>query len=399
MKKLEFKNEINKNSYLIFTIAFLSAFIADYISLTMLIYKIPNSLLLTMKLFSIGLIVFKAIFYDKFKYTELYLYLILFIIFIFNWYVTRYQDFVVILFLAIGAKNINKQYFVKLSSIVLTIALIGTVLLSKVGIIENLIFIRKSYGDGTYRQSLGTLYPTILGSIIFFLVLQYFYIRKKSTLIDVGVVLLLIILIDKITDNRLVFFLLLLFDLYLLIQILFNINKLNIKGILKYIWVITVVLVPVLFLWICINYDTTVGWMTELNKLLSQRLRLSYEGFLNYPITLFGQSVSQNGWGGGKELAYGVKYFYLDSLPVALILMRGTIIFIGYLIYNFLYLKKAIEKKDLKLAVILTFIVAYDLVDDKSVYLSLNPFVILSMNYFFTDTTSSLGKGIPNADN
>lgn len=366
----------------LFSLAFLTAFFANYTSLTMLVYKIPGSVYLFLKILSISLIVLKIILYDKFKYKEMYLYLFIFIILLFNWYITGFQDFLLLFFLCVGAKNIDKKYFLKLSFISLIIGLILTILFSKFGIIENLLFYRRTPSGLVERESLGTIYPTVLGSIVFFLVMQMVYLREKNNIFDISIIFISAFLVEKITDNRLVFILLSAFGICIIILSIFKLNHLKLKTGIKFIWASIVVLIPIVFVWLCLNFDQSIRWMTELNILLSQRLRLSWEGFVNYPITFFGQQISQNGWGGGKGLAYGVKYFYLDSLPVSLLIMRGATFFIGYLVYNFMFLKKAIERKDMKLAVILTCIVAYDLVDDKSLCLSLNPFILLSMNFF-----------------
>lgn len=394
MTELYLKNTKKTDSYIIFSIIFVVAFIVNFIPLTMLSYKMPSMIFILGKALVLMLSLLKIVIYDRFQYKEVIIYMLVSLTLLFNWYFTQYQDFIVLFFLSLSARGIDREYIVKLSLISLLIGTIFVILLSKVGVIENLIFLRYSYTGVITRQSFGTIYPTVLGSIIFFITLQYLYLRKKNNIFDIVIFGCTAFFIEYYTNNRLVVVLLLCVIIYCIINFFIDIDAMKVYSLIKYFWLVVVVILPILFIYISQNYDNSTYWMFELNKLLSQRIRLSWEGFMNYPITIFGQHVNQNGWGGGKELGYGVEYFYLDSLPITLLLSKGVIIFIVYLFYNFCFIKKALDKKDTKLAIILTFIVIYDLVDDKSIRSSLNPFFIFSLNYILDHKGNHIiGKG------
>ena len=92
-----------------------------------------------------------------------------------------------------------------------------------------------------------------------------------------------------------------------------------------------------------------------------------------YPIKLFGQPIIMNGYGANRILSYGEKYFYLDSLPVYLILGSGIVVFCLYVLSLFILVNWSIKINNAMLFICLLSIILYDLIDDKSLYFILNP--------------------------
>src|SRR5699024_9235061 len=104
----------------------------------------------------------------------------------------------------------------------------------------------------------------------------------------------------------------------------------------------------ILILYLSITYDDTSQVYLTLNKLLSGRLRISYSGFKEYGISLLGKRLPIIGYGGNVAEPIS-DYFYLDSLPVDILLRNGAIAFITYLLYNFLVLKSCLKNNDFEL--------------------------------------------------
>ncbi|OFI45908.1 hypothetical protein BG262_06435 [Floricoccus penangensis] len=386
----EIKNRRYSSRYskpvLLFMLAYFIAFSSDFISMTMFVQKLPGMFFKGMTLLSIAISIYKIYFFDTFKRKEIIIYFTILVILLADYF--KYGGFVFLqlFILAIAARDIDRHTILKFSAVYLFISIFLIFCLSELGVVDNLLFIRYLNGRQIIRQSFGTIYPTVFGSMIYFFVLQFVYIKKNNSYSSVFFIAIVALVINKYTDNRLVFLLLIFLIAYIILNNIFNIEKNNSRvftSIMKYTFLTFSIIIPIIFVYLCYNYNPSSRFYYELNKLLSNRVYLSWKGFQDYPITLFGQKVAQNGWGGLKEVSVGFVYFYLDSLPIKLLLSNGIFMFIIYIVYNFSYLKVLFRNKNIRLAVIIIFIIAYDIIDEKSIRVSLNPFLILSLGYIF----------------
>src|SRR5699024_9685889 len=188
------------------------------------------------------------------------------------------------------------------------------IILCLFGIIPNLQYTR-FVGDTHIRYSLGTIYPTVFGSFIFFLLLQYTYLKESLNYKNYLFILLVTLLTNFLTDNRLVTVLLLLLILFrILISNKRIIDFLRVEKYKKFFLLFSFIPL-ILILYLSITYDDTSQVYLTLNKLLSGRLRISYSGFKEYGISLLGKRLPIIGYGGNVAEPIS-DYFYLDSLPV-----------------------------------------------------------------------------------
>lgn len=370
------------NRTYLYYVPFVLAFFSTFISLTAYSSFISSNILLLIKLISITVLGFKILIDFEYELIKIYLVIIVTLILIFNTLITHSVDLLLLWTLMLGSKNIDAKKFTQLSFILITSSLIFTIISSAINIIPNYVYTRTGLdGKVTTRYSLGTSYPTIFGSILFFISLQYMNLyQKHSNYIRTLLVIIAAIIVSKVSDNRLV---------VVLLVIAAVISLIRLENLMKYmkkiLWLIPYLLIlfPMIFIYISYNYDWSSKNYILLNTFFNNRVTLSWQAFQDYPITLFGQFIKMNGFGNNNILSFGEQYFYIDSLPVLLLMRYGILIFILYLVYIFYFSKKLISSRDYMLLLIFILIVMYDIVDNKSISICLNPFPILLFNKYF----------------
>lgn len=372
----------------LFYFSYIVTFFATFIPLTAFSVNISWKIFFIFKILACVILFFKIILdFDEPIKNIIYI-IIITLILIISSFLLRNLNILIIWLFMLATKRININQFIKFNFFIVLFSLILVILFSKIGIIENYIYIRNVDGINIVRQSLGTIYPTVLGSIIFFLLLQYIYIKDKWKQSYALLFILIAIIIDKLTDNRLIVYL----CIVMAIISIFRLDKFVVKWV-KISNVIRVISIsiPVIFVIICYNYKWDVYFYQLVNKVLSGRLYLSWLGFQNYEVSFFGQQVQMNGWGGNHQLAYGEAYFYLDSLPIYLLINFGILIFTVYIFFNFIFIKKILKSGSSVLMIILLLIILYDIVDNKSILLCLNPFPLILFNQYVYREGNSKG--------
>lgn len=367
------------NKKIFFNFSYFLIALSTFLQLTVLANDIPDKVFLLMKLVAILSLIVK-IFLDFDETIILSGSIIaVSIVLLINLYYVKNYSFILVWLLMLGSKNVDMKKLIKYNLIATSIVLIVVMILSKINVISNFIYFRDVNGTQVTRESLGTIYPTVLGSIIFFLLLQYVYCRKGWYRVDSVIFLLCGIFVDKLTDNRLVTILCTLMG----IIAFFRLDRLFLKHyrLTKIVSYISIFL-PVGFTMACYYYKWDSTIYSIANQILSGRIYLSWLGFQKYSLKIFAQIIQMNGSGNNREFAYGESYFYLDSLPIYLIINFGIIIFLLYFVYNYGFLKFCQKNNDISLFLILILIIIYDIVDDKSIYVGLNPFVLLLFNKY-----------------
>ncbi|WEV45275.1 hypothetical protein OZX60_00495 [Streptococcaceae bacterium ESL0687] len=368
-----------EKGYLLFLIGFISIFIPNFFSLTLVGNLLPQIVFTLLGYFAIFIFAVKIIFFDSFKVNEFIIYFIIFFLLLGSFLATQNLEFMELFLTMLAARGINRHKIIKLTFFLGLGSLLFTMLLSRMGIILDLTYER----DLVIRHSFGTSYPTILGSMVFLLILQYSYIREKIRIWDILGISVVTFFLYKTTDNRLVFYLLVVYILYLILTMFVKIDGFFSSTWMKVILTVFCTGLPIYFIYFCQHYVSSSQLYISVDKLLTNRIYLSWKGLQDYPIKLFGQNILQYGFGGRQELPVGFEYFYLDSLPVSLLLLQGLLIYILYILYIFSNVRKTLFGNNFKLFVIMFAIILYDIADNKSVKLSLNPFMVTSFSLLF----------------
>lgn len=384
MREIEVTKQkrFNLSSSSLFFLSYTLVLVFSFLRNTMFGFYLPSSIYTFVYYLSCMIILIKLLFLDKYTLKKAYLYLGLGLIFASSFYFSKNPELLSIIFLIMGASNIEFKKIVKTYFIVIGSLISLTFILSLIGKVENLFFIKRE----TTRYAFGTTYPTVFASFLFFLIISYLYLRQNRIKYrEIFVIVGIDFFILKYTDARGVAGLILLLCTLLLLIKLFRKFDMKMNPFWSNILAITMVLLLFLAIFLAYNYKPYENFYFQLNQLLSGRLHLGNMGFNMYDIKFSGQPLISNGLGGGWNQTYGTEYFYIDALALDLLLGKGLTIFSLYCVglYNVIY--KSSNKINLFLTVLLITICIYDFTDNKSFRIGFNPFLLMIFsNYFST---------------
>lgn len=288
-------------------------------------------------------------------------------------------------FLIFAAKNIEFRKILKYYIIVLASGIIVTAIFALIHVIPAIVITRSN--SSALRLALGSVYPSDLAARIFHLMVGYAVLKKfKLTLPEYLSVIAITITTYIVTDTKL--------DLILMILLIICLSF------YKYIVILMSMIKPYIFNllilgFIAINillayfYNPKISILNKLNSALTGRLDLANRGFNDYNVTLYGQYVYQNGWGGIHKKI--IDYFYIDSSLVRVLLMQGLIVYIILICLMLRDMKIFVKNKQFSLAIALFFIIASSAIDQHLIEITFN-FVFLAsfanIDYFKDDRLS-----------
>ena len=288
-------------------------------------------------------------------------------------------------FLIFAAKNIEFRKILKYYIIVLASGIIVTAIFALIHVIPAIVITRSN--SSALRLALGSVYPSDLAARIFHLMVGYAVLKKfKLTLPEYLSVIAITITTYIVTDTKL--------DLILMILLIICLSF------YKYIVILMSMIKPYIFNllilgFIAINillayfYNPKISILNKLNSALTGRLDLANRGFNDYNVTLYGQYVYQNGWGGIHKKI--IDYFYIDSSLVRVLLMQGLIVYIILICLMLRDMKIFVKNKQFSLAIALFFIIASSAIDQHLIEITFN-FIFLAsfanIDYFKDDRLS-----------
>lgn len=179
----------------------------------------------------------------------------------------------------------NKSFrYVQLGGLVLI--LIGTILATKIGLIENLLFYRS---DNGIRQTLGFAHPNTLGLFIYAITVNTLYLMSefRHKIVKYCLLLIMNIYFYNITDSRTASFVSLTTIFIIVIFDIFNKSEKIIKN--TYI-IGGIILFNCIILGVS-NYYLTSDIFFELNKLFTNRLFSSYVFINEFGYNMFGNDI------------------------------------------------------------------------------------------------------------
>lgn len=361
--------------------------LGEYIYIIALALGIAGSLLLgtmspwashAMYLVRAGIIlcIIKTIFIDRFTASELGTYAVCLGLAVLSYDSVRHGMLLVIPFI-FGAKDVDFKKIMKtyLVTVVLLLLMINALALFRK--IPNLVFFR----DGKPRNSYGFTYPTLEAAHIFYLLLAYAVYKKfKFNLFQDFMVAVLGYFIISRCDARL--------DAYLTFALLFVIicRKLLFKVMSKlndYVPAIVVIILVVGYLLLAKNYNPMSSTYFHLNTLLSNRLSLTQQGLMRYPVKLFGNHVQMQGFGGyaGQAMAQtswmARNYFYIDNSFAQILLINGSVLFIITLAVCTYVAWKNMKIKNYSFVLAIMFLIISGSIEAFLIQLSYNIFIVV----------------------
>ncbi len=253
------------------------------------------------------------------------------------------RDLFLFFLILYASKDIGFDTIVKYAYRIEILAMVVIVLCSLFGISENLEFARSG---GRVRYALGYNYPTAPSTRFFILLMMQFYLYHKNLrLTELILDLFVAGFLYYLTDSRTGFIVSVLMICVMAAVTFFNIEEDKIRlerapRWLKGFAVALPYLVCIGIFLLIVLYNRNVSIAVKINKLISNRLKLSSKGFANYGIPLFGQKIQWIGNGGGKYNTAVGEYNFIDIAYLQILFNYG-ILFL--LLIVFLY-SKAMEK-------------------------------------------------------
>lgn len=302
------------------------------------------------------------------------------------YYCNRHSSLLILFLILCCVNESELKEVIKINYYVYSICYILIVSLSLIGIIPDWIFYRGSI----VRHSLGFIYPTVAFGIFLSIVLMAFYSEGDN----ISFVKLLILEIINVflyffTNGRLSFCLI---TIILLVAFLMKSKKLSLsfKKILENKYVKIVIISIPFLLFACVLFtiylygiDNKFGLL--MNNVLSSRLSLSLDALCKYKLTLFGQYIEWNGWGGYGYSPFvdttNYVYNYVDISYVRLLLDYGIVLTFIILLSFSLLIFKSYKEKDYRLILTIVFVLIWSCVEEHLMSFDKNIFLIFFL-YF-----------------
>lgn len=274
-------------------------------------------------------------------------------------------------------KDYKLEYLLKHFLPVLVFTFILTILCSLTNIYPNVHHERQ----GVIRNALGFFTPTLGQSVLLFITLSVFYLRKnKLSWVSIIIFLALNVVIYYFTAGRTGFYLsvavLALIALYKLVCKTRIIDKIILNKPVS----LFLIGLPIIFLLLTLLltklYNDGYGFAIKLNDFLSTRLLLQKNAIIERNITMFGQDIY---WFNAENIYIGVDNSYLYHLY-----NYGFVIFILAIVSYMLIIKKSTSKKDYPLLIIACIILIDAILEPYMIDFKYNYFVF-SIAYLFKE--------------
>ncbi len=287
--------------------------------------------------------------------------------------------FLLLIFL-ISLRKLDFDKLIKITFNIFIFIFLITISLSLMGIIPDWIFYRGSI----VRHSLGFVYATDAIGIYLSIIIMYFYIRKsKATYIELMILETINIFLYKFTDGRLSFILvsiilgIMLLSKFKFVKKLYN-YFMN-KKVFKILCCTLPIILFLMFNFITLLYTNNNSFAIRVNELLSNRLKYTSEAYKEYGVTLFGEQIEWNGWGGhgyiDTDEMESFNYNYVDSSYARVMLDYG-IVFCSIVLLGYTFTLTHNYDKNKWLIFSLLFICIWSFVEQHLVNIGRNIFVI-----------------------
>ncbi len=295
-------------------------------------------------------------------------------------YITDRIQLVISGLLITNSLGIDFKKIVKTSCFASMSSTLCVILASIAGIIPNRTFFRENGIAFGY----GFLYYSTYPYIIMFAMLEYMYFRKKLSWIELFVFFVINNYIYKISTLRLTYYLSIV--IIILYVIIIKFKMLKITG--KFMKKLTFAVFPAAFIFtvVCaLKYDQSSPVWRALDKVTSNRISLSHEGFSRYNVKLFGQFIETVTMKNGKILP---NYFYIDSGFIYSLLGYGILFSLLITILYSLIFHYSCETNNKPLFIWCLAIAAFTVINNSWVNLHMNCMLLLSMpviKYYLID--------------
>lgn len=332
-------------------------------------------------------LLFKIYICDSHTVKQTLLITFLLVVAVVSWRFSTSNLILVMMSFIVAAQGVSFRQIVRYYFYATLILLLSVICFSILGIIRDLVFV---VPGRAVRYSLGVVYPTDLAAHVLYLILAHAYLNYRSLNWRYYCSYIVVAFILKlVTDARLsIICVVLTVPILMIARAAEKSQHRGAYFMLCNYWSVIPILAFISFA-STYFFDNTNHLYYKIDHALSGRLSYGSMAIHQYPVTLFGQKVVENGLGGSKGLSIfhnaNVGYFYIDSSYLRLVMIYGilaTIVIIAIMISVSL---KGIFAHDYALTAIILVVTLSCLVEQHLLELSYNPFLLallanLSMN-------------------
>lgn len=248
------------------------------------------------------------------------------------------------------------------------------------------------FGIVSSRKSLGFAYTTLSVQIFFYVNLAYLYLRQRAiTTIDLSILILLNLYLYNETGTRNAF-LLILFEVILLIILRINGDR-RLETVLdhnSYIYIFFLIFAISYF--IGSNYNNSSSFYVSINTITSGRAELTHTAFQLFPAKFFGNDLYTQYQQYLNAYNLDLAGSFLDSSYMQMFFNAGILYTAAFIALLTWVLRKAIISKNFYLVFILLFIAIHSSMDPQLFEFSYNIFILLIFRYFI-EPKSEILKG------
>ncbi|KRM96889.1 hypothetical protein FC19_GL000416 [Liquorilactobacillus aquaticus DSM 21051] len=350
----------------LYFVGFIIYSLVNYLRGTMFTQYLSSPLLYDFMKISSVFIVLKILLFDDWKLKDFIIFFLLGILIEFTCRISYDYDIYYYCLLVLGAKNIKFSRILKTYLVLISSALILTIVASQLGLVYNITFGRS--GTPIVRYALGAVYPTDFAARVFYLMLFYAVFKKfKLNIPEYISLFALTVAMYVLTDTRLDTILML---LVIIIAIFY-------RPIIKFVSYISTRLMSFLIAaFVAFNILLAYFFVPSnpvfsiINKILSQRLVYGHLVFKRYNVPLLGQFIPQVGNGGLHKGPY--NYFFVDSSFIRVLMMHGVWAFILTMTLIIFLSHKFISKKYIVLEIALLLVILSSVIDQHMWEISFN---------------------------
>lgn len=250
------------------------------------------------------------------------------------------------------------------------IMIFGTIALTRFGVIEDYIFSATTRA----RHGLGFDWATT-GPILFFLLtLVYIYLRRENlSLIELLIIEVGHFFFYKLTDTRMTFYLGTLSIAIFVCCVLLK-GKWYFTRRVGYLVCFVPALVGIFAVLLHVLYNENNAIWAKINGIMSGRLKLGYDAFHTYGLTLFGQEIEWVGFGIDES---GIGYNYVDCSYLQYLLEYGIVFLIFVLAVYTVIIYRAVKHNDYYLVWICFITLVFSITEPYLFNFTFNPIPIL----------------------
>lgn len=290
--------------------------------------------------------------------------------------------YLVFLLYMIAFQDIDKKKIAKAALVTGLLVTVAAVILSRLGVIENLVYTQTDGAEIRVRQSFGFIYPTDFAAHVFYLLLLVFYLSDgKLNLFTAALYLFFAWFVKSKCDARLsMVMILLVFGASLVLTLW---KQFRIRGLLKWGMILAFPIGSILTFLLEWMYGRGMGVAVKLNNILSDRLVLGLRLLKEHGVPLLGKAIEQHGNGGTLDsvVQYFGEYSYIDMSFQRILQMYGLIAFVVLMVFVMFATKKQIDRGNVIVPVILTVVTINSIIDQHYLDFAYNIFLFMLLDH------------------